>query len=81
MTVSHALEGGETLLETAPARALHAYLPHGVELRVKSIAVPALDLEGRVLGFGSHTLVPRTVRGCMDESALAVTRHAPLLPV
>ena len=33
--------------------------------------------------LGRHTLVPRAVRGCVDENALAVTRHAPLgiLPV
>ena len=30
--VGHALEEGETLLETAPALALSAYLPLGVEL-------------------------------------------------
>ena len=32
-------------------------------------------------GLGSRAVVPRTVRSCVDESALAVTRHAPLLPV
>ena len=32
-------------------------------------------------GLASRALVPRTVRGLVDEGALAVTRHAPLLPV
>ena len=31
--------------------------------------------------LGSHTLVPRTVCGRVDESTLAVTLHAPILPV
>ena len=34
-----------------------------------------------VTGFGHRALVPLTGRGHMDESALAVTRHAPLLPI
>ena len=36
---------------------------------------------GRVTGLVSRSHVPQTVRGVMDEGALAVTRHAPLLPV
>ena len=75
--VSHALEGGTTPPETAPARALHAYLPLGVELFVKSIAVTALGLEVLVLCLGSHALTPRTVRSLVDESALAVTSLSP----
>ena len=43
--------------------------------------MPALGLEGRVPGLGSRAVDPRTVRGHVDESALAVARHAPLLPV
>ena len=79
MIVDHALGDGETLLETAPA--LHVYLPIGVELLVKSITVPALGLERHVPGLESRALDPRTIHGHVDESALAMTRHAPLLPV
>ena len=32
-------------------------------------------------GLGRHSLVPRTVHGRVDASALAVTRHPPLLPM
>ena len=81
MIVGHALEGGEPPPETAPARDLHAYLPLGVELLVKGITVPALGLKAIVLCLGSRTLAPRTVRGHVDGSALAMTRHDRLLPV
>ena len=79
--VDHTLERGEAPPETASACALHAYLPLGVELPVKSIAVPAFGLEVLVLCLGSRALDPRTVRGHVDESTLAVTRHDHLLPV
>ena len=36
---------------------------------------------GRVTGLASCALVPRTVCGLVDEGALAMTRHAPLLLV
>ena len=75
------MEREEAPPETAPACALHAYLPLGVELPMKNITVPALGLEVLVLCLGSRALDPRTVRGHMDESALAVTRHDHLLPV
>ena len=72
MIIGHAREIGERLLETTPA------LPFRVELLGKSVAVLALGLGGLVTG---HALVPRTVCGSVNENALAVTRHAPLLPV
>ena len=70
----HPLAGWVALSGTAPAHALPIYLPHEIEILVMSIAVPALGLRSRVLA-------PRNVRGRVDESALAVTRHAPPLPV
>ena len=48
---------------------------------MKSVAVPALGLGGRVPSLGSRALVPLIVRGHVNESALAVTRHAPPLPI
>ena len=48
--------------------------PLGVEILVKSVAVPAF-------GLGDHALAPRPVHGPMGVSALAVTRHASPLPV
>ena len=81
MIVGHAREEGETLPDTAPALALPASFPLGVELLGKSVAVPALGLGGLVTGLGCRALVPLTVRSRMDENALAVTHHAPLLPM
>ena len=43
--------------------------------------MPVRGLGGRVTGLASRALVPRTIRGLVDEGDLAVTRHAPLLPV
>ena len=36
---------------------------------------------GLVTGLERHALIPRTVRGRVDENAVAVNRHAPLLPL
>ena len=69
------------LPETTPAHTLPVHLPRMVEMIVKSVAVPALGLGGRVPSLTSRTLALRTVRGCVDERALAVTRHTPPLPV
>ena len=66
---------------TAPAHALHIYLPREVEILVKGVAVSVHGLEGRVTSLASRTLASRTVCGLVDESALTVTRPAPLLPV
>ena len=43
--------------------------------------MPTLGLRGRVPGLASRALAPQTVRGLVDESACAVTRHAPPLPI
>ena len=66
MTVGYGREGRETLLETAPAHAPLAPL-----------AVPVLGL---VVAVACRALAPRTVRGLVDGSALAVTRPNLLLP-
>ena len=43
--------------------------------------MPVHGLGGRVTSLVSRALAPWTIRGLADESALAVTRDAPLLPV
>ena len=43
--------------------------------------MPVRGLGCRVTGPASDALVSRTVRGLVDDSTLAVTSHAPLLPV
>ena len=63
------------------AHALHVYLPRVVGILMKGVAVPVRGLEGRVTGLVSRSLAPRTVRCLVDEGTLAVTRHAPLLPM
>ena len=70
-----------SLRGTAPAHALPVHLHRVVKMIVKSVAVPTLGLRGRVPGLASRALAPRTVCGLVDESALAVTRHAPPLPM
>ena len=77
----HALARLASLPWTAPAHAPHVYLPHEVEILVKGVTVPVHGLGGRVTGLASRTLAPQTLRGRVDEGALAVTRHVPLLPV
>ena len=79
--VDHALARLAGLPGTAPAHALHVYLPRMVGNLVKGVAVPVHGLEGRVTGLASCALAPRTVRGVVDEGALAVTCHALLLLV
>ena len=81
MIVGHALARLESLLEIAPAHTLHDLLPRKVEILVKGVVVPVRGLGGYMTGLASHALIPRTVRGLVDEGTLAVTRHAPLLPV
>ena len=81
MIVDHALARLAGLPGTAPAHALHVYLPCEVEILLKGVAVLVHGLEGRLNGLASRTLAPRTVSGLIDESALAVTCPAPLLPV
>ena len=76
MIVDHTLARLVGLPGTAPAPALHVYLPRNVEILVKSVAVPV-----RVTGLVSYAITPRTVRGRVDEGALTVTLPAPLLPV
>ena len=78
MIVGHALARLESLPGTVPA--LHD-LPREVKILVPGVFVPVRGLGGRVTGLASRALVPRTVRGLVDEGALALTRHAPLLPV
>ena len=48
---------------------------------MKGVAVPFHGLEGCVTDLASCALALQTVRGLMDENALAVTRPAPFLPV
>ena len=79
--IGHALEREEAPPVSAPARALHAYLPLGVELPVNSIAVPALGLEALVHCLENRALAPGTVCGCVDKSSLALTRHDRFLPM
>ena len=79
--VGHALARLERVLGTASAHALHGLLPREVEILVKGVAVPGHSLGGRVTGLASRALTPRTVCGLVDEGALTVTRHAPLLPM
>ena len=55
--------------------------PSEVEILLKGVVAPVRGLGGRMIGLASHALVPRTVRGLVDETTLAVTRHAPFLPV
>ena len=81
MIVGHTLARLGGLPGTTPAHALHDLLPREVEILVKGVAVPIRGLGGRVTGLASRALVPRTVRGLVDEGALSVTRHAPLLPL
>ena len=81
MIADHPLERLAALLGPAAAHALPVHLPRLVKMIVKGVAVPALGLGGRVPGLASRDLAPRTVRGRVDESALAVTRHTPPLPV
>ena len=78
MIVDHALARLESLLRTASA---HGLLPREVEILVKGGVVPVLGLGGRVTGLVSRALVPQTVCCLMDEGALVVIHHAPLLPV
>ena len=61
--------------------ALHVYLSRVVEIPVKSVAVPVHGLGGHLTSLANRAVSPRTVRSLVDEGALAVTRHAPLLPV
>ena len=70
--VSRVLDGWESL--PGHAHTLPVYLPRGVEILVKSVAVPAL-------GLGDRALAPRIVHGRVDDNVLAVTRHASPLPV
>ena len=79
MIVGHALAWLGSLLKLAPAHTLHGLLPCKVEILVKSVVVPVRSLGGRVTSLASHSLVPRTVRGLVDEDALAGTCHAPPL--
>ena len=79
--LSRELDSWESLPGPAPAHALPVYLPRGVEILVKSVAVPALSLGGRVPCLESRALAPQAVCGCVDENALAMTRHTSLLPV
>ena len=81
MIADHPLARLAALPGTAPAHALPVHLPCVVKMIVKSVAVPALGLGGRVPGLVSCALAPRTIRSRVDESALTVTRHAPPLPV
>ena len=74
--VGHALEDEEAPPVTAPA---HAYLRLGVELPLKSVVVPALGALVPCLGI--RALATRPVCGCVDVSALAMTRLDRLLPV
>ena len=56
-----------------PAHALPVYIPLGVEIFVKSVAVSTL-------GLGDLAFAPRPVHRPVGNNALAVTRHAfPLL--
>ena len=48
---------------------------------MKGVTVPVHGLEGLVTGLASCALAPWTVLGLVDESAVVVTRHAPLLSV
>ena len=72
--VDHALPRLASLPGTAPAHTLHAYLPREVEILVQGIAVA-------FHGLMSRTVTARTIRGRVDEGALAVTDHASPLPV
>ena len=78
MTIGRGQEGWETLLETA--RAPLAYPPLGVGILTWSITVPDLGLEVTVACRMGRTPAPRTVRGLVDASALAVARADLLLP-
>ena len=79
--MGHTLARLESLPRTDPAHALHGLLPCEVEILVKDVVVPIRGLWGRVTGLASHVLVPWAVRGLVDESSLAMIRHAPLLLV
>ena len=79
MIADHPLARLAALPGTTPAHALPVHLPCVVKMIVKSVAVPTLG--GRVPGLVSRALAQRTIRSHVDESALAVTHHAPLLPV
>ena len=81
MIVDHTLARLASLPGTAPTLALHVYLPLVVEFLVKGVTVPVRGLEGRLTGLASCTLASWTVHNLVDEGALAVTCHAPLLPV
>ena len=48
---------------------------------MKGVVVPVRGLGSRVTGLASRALVPWTVSGLVNEGALTVTCHAPLLPV
>ena len=80
MVVDHALTRLESLPRTAPTHAFHGHLPCEVEILVKSVVVPVRGLGGHVTGLASHALDPRTIRGLVDEGALARIHDAPLLP-
>ena len=79
MIVDHTLARLAGLLGTTPA--LHVYLLRKVEILVKGVAVPVHGLVGRVTSLTSRAVAPQTVRGRVDAGALAVTHHAPPLPV
>ena len=79
MIFVHALARVGSLPGTA--HALHDHLLREVEILMQSFAVPVRSLGGRMTGLASRALTPRTVGGRVDEGALAVTRHAPPLPV
>ena len=81
MIVGHALAGLGSLPRPTPAHALHGPLPLEVESLVEGVVMPVCGLGGRVTSLTSCALVPRTFRGLVDEGALAVTCHTPLLPV
>ena len=79
MIVDNALAGLGSL--PSRAHALHGPLPLEVESLMEGVIVPVRGLKGHVTSLASRALVPRTVRGLVDTSALAVTCHTPLLPV
>ena len=72
--LSRVLDSWESLPAPAHAHALPVYLPSGVEILMKSVAVPAL-------GLGDCALTPWTVHGQVGDNTLAVARHAFPLPV
>ena len=79
MIIGHAFARLASLLGTA--HTLHVHLPREVEILVKGNTVPVHGFGGCVTGLASRALAPRTVHPLMDESALAMARPAPLLPV